>query len=214
MDRLIVALEWLDRHPIEGPPLLAGMRESLRKSVGRIQSFKREQVSQPTDGFTVVNRRNALRRKRMMPLRDIAKPLIKWAPGEAAALRVPRADASAASVAAAALRMADALSPHAKLLRSAGITTDFLRQMRQEARGLALVITARRSSAANRSRATRGIADELSRSLRTLGVIQGILTIHAPGLLEGWKTISGVHAPIGRPRNIRRRRRGDGPPPS
>jgi len=204
------ALSWLEKSPIDPePPLLAGMRESLRKSLRRIADFERAQVSQPTDGSRVTERRMMLRRRRMIPLRDIARPLIRWAPGEAAALHVPRADASAATVAAAALRMTDALMPHAKLLRSAGISKDYLRQMRQEARGLALLASSRRSSRANRSRATRGIAAEISKALHTLGVIGGMVAIHAPDELGTWKKATGVQAPVGRPRQPRRRRRPD-----
>ncbi len=183
VERFVGALSWLDTKPLDPePPLMAGMRESLRKSVRKLETLKGDQRRHEPRGPSVALRRDALRKTRMMPLRDIAKPLIEWAPGEAA-MHVPRADASAATVAAAALRMADALMPHAALLRSAGITKDYLRQIRHEARSLALADRQRSASAANRKSATRGIAAEITKGIGTLGVIGGMITIHASKLL-------------------------------
>ena len=128
----------------------------------------------------------------MLPLKNIAKGQLKFAPGAEAALRVPHARASARVVAAAALRMADSLMPHARLLASAGVNKDFLRQMRQEARGLA--ITTRESSEFRRRRrqATAGLAAELKKGRGIVAVMEGMVMLHDRSNIEEWRILRRI----------------------
>lgn len=202
-----VLLYW-GRHPITPePPLLAGKRRQLEETVARITACGRVQVTFPvTDNAKVETRRKQLREKRMLPLKNIALGQLEFAPGAEAALRVPHARASAQVVAAAALRMADALMPHARLLRSAGLSKDFLREMRHEARGLALTI---KQSAEGRRRlreATATIASELKKGLGILSVMEGLVMLHAPRDKEEWQFARRIPKKVGRPRTVRRRK--------
>jgi hypothetical protein len=86
-------LVFLDQHPITPePPLLAAMRKSLRASITRLRSLANEQRSaKDSISGRVDFRVRKLRRDAMMPLVRISKPLLAFAPGVEAALRVPHA---------------------------------------------------------------------------------------------------------------------------
>jgi hypothetical protein len=199
-------LTFLDQNRVTPePPLLAGMRKSLRASITRIRSFAADQM---TAGNSVSGRVDVrvgkLRRDGMMPLVRIAKPLLAFAPGVEAALRVPHARSDAYTVATAALRMADALAPHVKLLSSAGYSKDFLRQFRQEARDLALVVKNAESARLRRTKATDAIAAEFKKAMRTVMVIEGLVMHHLgsdKNTVAHWKNRRRVSARIGRPRS-------------
>jgi hypothetical protein len=213
--RTLVAFEnvliFLDQHPIRPePPLLAGMRKSLRASIDRMSKYG---VTQNKTGIEkkqdVETRRRALRRERMMPLARIAKPLLRFAPGTERALTVPHARASAKEVADAALRMTDALKPHARLLKTAGVSPSFLTDMRNEARHLAL--SAKRAEGARRtgSQATEGLATEIRKAMQTVTVIEGLVMLHfakEPGTVKLWRERRRVGARLGRPPRKRRSR--------
>jgi len=119
------------------------MRTQLGESITRIRAHQQTQMAAATTltgEMSLDQLRNRLRRERMMPLVKVAKPLLKFAPGTAAALRIPHARASSTDVASAAIRLSDALKPHHKLLASAGYSKDFLLQMRKEADIIALAV--------------------------------------------------------------------------
>ena len=116
--RTIAAFErvliFLDQYPMTPePPLLSGMKKSLRASIDRIHKLGGTQYSAMTlGGGKVAHRRTRLRRERLMPLVRIAKPLLRGAPGTDTVLKVPHARADALTVAEAALAMAKVLKPH------------------------------------------------------------------------------------------------------
>jgi hypothetical protein len=201
-------LLYFERYPITPePPLLAGKRRQLEETLARIIACANVQVTFPvTDNAKVEGRRKQLREKRMLPLRSIAKGQLEFAPGAEAALRVPHARASARVVAAAALRMADALMPHARLLRSAGVSKDFLREMRHEARGLALTTKQSAEGRRRRREATATIASELKKGLGILSVMEGLIMLHAPREMEQWRLARRIAKKVGRPRTVRRRK--------
>jgi hypothetical protein len=207
-------LLYFQEHPIAPePPLLAGKRRQLQETLDRIARCERVQLNYPVAIHgNLEGRRNQLREKRMLPLRNIAKGQLRWAPGADAALRVPHARASARVIAAAALRMADALIPHARLLRSAGVSKDFLRQMRHEARGLALSAKAAADTRRQRREATATLASELKKGLAIVAVMEGIVQLHGSrDLLDQWRTYRRIPKKIGRPRNPRRRKKAAAP---
>lgn len=160
-------LRYFERNPLTPePPLLAGKRRQLQETLERIEHYGSIQRNAPVRDMSKLEaRRKQLREHRMLPLKNIAKGQLKFAPGAEAALRVPHTRASAQVVAAAAMRMADALMPHARLLSSAGVSKDFLRQMRHEARGLALTTRENGESRRRRRQATTALAAELKKGL-------------------------------------------------
>lgn len=203
------ALEYFEQNPIEPePPLLAGKRRQLQETLRRIRECSDIQVTASVDDVgKLEGRRKHLREKRMLPLKQIAKGQLLFAPGADAALRVPHARASAQVVAAAAMRMADALMPHSRLLSSAGVSKDFLRQMRHEARGLALTTRENAASRDRRRKATASLAAEVKKGLAILAVLEGIVMLHAaPNDVREWRDTRRIPKKIGRPRKVRRRK--------
>lgn len=183
-------LVFIVQHPITPePPLLVAMRKSLRASIARINSLATEQRSAKDSISGQVDARvRKLRRDHMMPLMRIAKPLLAFAPGVEAALRVPHARSDAYTVAVTALRMADAVAPHAKLLLSAGYSKDYLKQFRHEARQLALVVKSTESARIRRSKATATIAAEFEKAKKTVTVIEGWLCCITAAIRNGPST--------------------------
>lgn len=207
------ALTFFDYYPVKPePPLLTGMRSSLQTSISHLQELHHEQnAARLAMNGGVEVRRRKLRREQMMPLVRIAKPLLKFAPGAESALRVPHARADAQTVAAAALRMADVLTPHAKLLAAAGYSREYLRDLRKEARALALTARTTEHARKRRSEVTAAIAGEFTKGMKTLMVIEGIVLrefAHSPDILRFWRNRRKVSARMGRPRDKTRARRG------
>ncbi len=171
-------LLYLERHPIEPePPLLTRMKQSLTTSVARLHELRlqQHQANLGLSGETVQIMRQHMRRDLLMPLVRIAKPLLKFAPGTGHVLRVPHARADTATIATHALDMAKALTPHAKLLTSAGYPKDFISELTKEARRLAALTTAADKTRQRRSRATAAIRQEIKKAMGTVSVIEGIL---------------------------------------
>jgi hypothetical protein len=199
-------LIYLERHPVEPePPLLARMKQSLATSIARLRELQRQQdvASIGVSGADVRKMRQHMRREVLMPLVRIAKPLLKFAPGTAHVLRVPHARADTATIATHVLDMAKALTPHAKLLTSAGYPKDFIAQFTKEARQLAAVTTAADKARQRRSRATAAIRQELKKAMGTVSVIEGILMARvAPSdrvTMQLWRGTRRVQARVGRP---------------
>jgi hypothetical protein len=189
------------------PPLFAKMRTSLGESITRIRELQTSQTTstprREPGGITTDHLRTKIRRERMMPLVKVAKPLLKFAPGTVAALRVPHARASAAEVAASAIKLSDVLKPHARLLASAGYGKDFVAAMREEAALLAATLKRNERLRNQRSGATSGMAAEFRKALGAITVIEGIL---APRLNTDevfrakWHVARRITARLGRPR--------------
>jgi hypothetical protein len=98
------ALIFIEQRRIEPePPLLQRMTRSLRASMRRIREWSLDQKVIGIDrGPSVDFLRRKLRRERLMPLVQIARPLLAFAPG-IAVLRVPDARADAKTVVLMAL---------------------------------------------------------------------------------------------------------------
>jgi hypothetical protein len=193
------------------PPLFNRMRTQLDKSITRIwdhQHTQRAAASSLTGEASLDQLRNRIRRERMMPLVKVAKPLLKFAPGTAAALRVPHARASSTDVATAAIRLFEALKRHHKLLASAGYPKDFLLEMRNEADIIAQAVKRSEDARRKRAHATASLAAELKKGMHAVTVMEGILAAKLasdPVFRVKWQAARRVTARIGRPRT----RRGD-----
>ena len=211
--RVVMDYEHLLRHfekyPIvPEPPLLAGKRRQLADTLERIKACENIQAKAPVHEFSNLEfRRKDLRERRMLPLRHLAKGELLFAPGSEAALRVPHARASARAVSAAAVRMADALMPHVKVLRAAGVSKDFLLQMRQEAHALALSLKQNAEKRKRRTEATATIASEIRKARSIVATLDGLVMLNATA--EAQKEWRGARRPskkVGRPRKVRRRK--------
>jgi hypothetical protein len=214
LSSLVRVVGYLDHTPIvPEPPLVASMRRSLRASTKRIEALAAEQRSAKMDAKgNVAGRVRSLRRDRMMPLVRIAKPLLAFAPGAERVLHVPHARSDAYTIATAALHIADALAPHAKLLAAAGCSREYMREFRNEARDLALV--SRRSEAARRRQreTTQRLAEEFRKAMKTVMVVEGLIMLHCGRdevALVGWKHARRVTARLGRPKKRATPRRED-----
>lgn len=201
-------LFFLDRHKIRPePPLLTGKRAELEACISKVQSLAHEQQQAKTaTSGSVDRRRRHLRRTRMMPLVRIAKPILSFAPGAEAALRVPHARADALTVAAAALRMATFLQQHAKLLVSAGYPKDFLADFKAEAKELALVARTADDARKRRGSATREMKAELKKGMVIVTVLEGLVMLHIgsdKNTMQYWRGRRRVKARMGRPRTRR-----------
>lgn len=193
------------------PPLFDRVRTRLRESITRISDYQQTQMaaaSTLTGEASLDQLRNRLRRERMMPLIKVAKPLLKFAPGTLAALRIPHARASSTDVASAAIRLFDALKPHHKLLASAGYSKDFLLEMRKEADTIALAVKRSDKARQIRARATASMTAEFKKANGAVTVMEGILAARLAKdevFRVRWKAARRVTARMGRPR----KRRGD-----
>ena len=193
----------------EQPPLFSRMRTQLGESITRIRAHQQTQMaaaSTLTGEMSLDQLRNRLRRERMMPLVKVAKPLLKFAPGTAAALRIPHARASSTDVASAAIRLFDALKPHHKLLASAGYSKDFLLQMRKEADIIALAVKRSDKARQKRAHATASLTAELKKAMDAVTVMEGILAAKLakdPVFRSRWRVARRVTARIGRPKKRR-----------
>jgi hypothetical protein len=140
----------------------------------------------------------------------IAKPLLKFAPGAAAVLRVPHARADTATVATHALELAKALAPYAELLTSAGYSADFFAEFTREAEALATVNARAEEARHCRSRATAAIRQELKEAMGLVTVIEGIVMAHVGAddrvAMDLWRGMRRVPARAGRPRERGKRR--------
>lgn len=198
---------------IPHPPLLAQMHHQLDRSIERIAKLgitQRTVKSMPGSMVHAEQLRRRIRRERMMPLIKVAKPLLKFAPGTAAALRVPHARASTTDVATAAVRLADVLKRHSKLLSSAGYSKQFIQEMRDEARQLASATRQNERVRQRQSQATRALAAEFQKAAKSVTVIEGILTPRLaaePSLEATWRNARRVTARTGRPTDRTRQRR-------
>jgi hypothetical protein len=162
------------------PPLFSRMRTRLGKSLTRLSDYHTTQIATTTTltgEMSLDQLRDRIRRDRMMPLVKVAKPLVKFAPGTVAALRIPHARASSTDVASAAIRLFDALKPHHKLLASAGYSKNFLLEMRKVADIIALAVKRSDKARQKRARATASITAEFKKAMGAVTVMEGIGSI-------------------------------------
>jgi hypothetical protein len=201
-DKIEAYLDFEQRHTPE-PPLLKEQRAKLATSRQRLRELQSIQIG-ASDRARGKARRMAqdLRRRHMMPLVRIAKPLFKFAPDAERVFKVPHARASASAIATRGLEMAKLIEPHAALLESAGYPDGFLAQFTKEARALADAAKTTELGRAERSQVTRDIAAELKSAMETVTVIEGLVMLHHGNSAQArkfWKERRKVGARIGRP---------------
>ena len=207
-DKIQAYLDFEKNHTPE-PPLLTEMRGKLDASSKRLRELATTQIGASQRARGAARKlAQALRRRHMMPLVRIAKPLFKFAPDAERVFKVPHARASASEVATRALEMAKLIEPHPALLASAGYADDFLEQFTREARALADAAKTTELGRVERTRVTREIAAELKSAMETVSVIEGLVLLHhakSPQLRKFWKARRKVGAKLGRPPSQKKR---------
>lgn len=206
-------LVFVSQHPIKPEvPLLGRMLAQLRevmRRIGELNSRQNTVYVVPGGTATSVRKRRTAIRREMMVLVRIAGPLLQYAPGEGA-LRVPHARASAETVSKAAAALANALTPHAKLLKDAGYSRQFLREFRAQAKAVADWEAGATQARNERSIATTEIAEAFKKGMQTVMVIEGLVmrgSGKTPEIMRLWKNRRRVSKRLGRPK--RRNRTGD-----
>lgn len=192
------------------PPLLLRMSTDLERSLKRIGELSAGQYASRSNpqvqAARVRQMRHELRRGRMLPLVRIAKPLVKFAPGTAAVLKVPHARTDSVTLAAHAQALAKALAPHNRLLVSAGYPKDILATLRAEAAALATAARAAEHSREQLSRTTAQLKREFRKASDTVSVIEGILMprfLNDHLLEHTWRNARRIGGKVGRPRKRR-----------
>jgi hypothetical protein len=214
-------LRFIENNPITPEPaLLAKMTRSLSTCIARLQTLHLQQSGTVGDmsARDVQLLRDHLRRGVMMPLVRIARPTLAFAPGVEQVLRVPHARADSATIATHALALAKAVTPHARLLASAGYSKEFLAEFTRDAGRLAAIATETDRARQRRARATLAIQREIEKGMQTVSVIEGIVMAHTTpddrkGTMQLWRKMRRVHGRMGRPRTRGRTVRGDQPAP-
>ena len=198
-------LHFLDRHPVKPePPLLSRMRDALTASMTRIEDLQQDQ-SKFTARIPVSElhkMRNDLRKRRMMPLVRIARPLLSFAPGAEKWMRVPHARTDTLTLANHAQQMCKLLAPHSKLLVDAGYSKTFVKEFRQEADTLAKAANNFEKARERRSAATVALKREFKKAMNTVTVIEGLMMTHYdPNLRRNkeWRRTRRIQSRIGRP---------------
>jgi hypothetical protein len=198
-------LDHLNRHAMKtSPPLMRQMRTRLENTVERVEHLEAEQrrgSSDLSDG-SLQKLKTDMRRKRMMPLVRIAKPLLTYASGVERVWHVPHARADSQTIGEHALLMAKALKPHGRLLASAGYPPAFMTAFRRDAERLAKGAEANLKGRQRRSSATLELTREFKKGMDAVTVIEGLLMAHGMKLRGNteWRYSRRVTKRLGRPR--------------
>ena len=203
--RVLEFLRSADIQPV--PPLLTKMRTRLERSVHRMGELGADQYvakrSPSVQATQLRTMRLRLRREQMLPLARIARPLVKFAPGTQAVLKVPHARTDSLTLASSAQAMAKALAPHTKLFVSAGHPRDVIARLRADADALAKAACASESSRKTLSLRTAQLRQEFRSAADAVTVIEGILMpwLFKDKVLENsWRVARRVHGKVGRRR--------------
>lgn len=95
----------------------------------------------------------------------------------------------------------------ARLLRAAGVSKDFLVQMRQEARSLALTLKENAEKRKRTTEATATIAAQIRKGFGIVAVMEGIVMLHASHHVIEWRSMRSLKKKVGRPRKVRPRKK-------
>lgn len=207
LDAFRKVIIYFSQHPITPvPPLLTRQLTSLEQSVNRIQKLWNEQLSghkEPGSGPVVRMMSLRLRRKHLMPLVRIARPLLKFAPGIEPLMRVPHTRADAQELARYTLSLARALTRHSALLGDAGYTKTYLAELRREAKLLSTTAKHAERARDRKAKATLALAREFRNGMETVTTLEGLVMAHhyenGPAL-NVWRRTRRVPGRIGRPK--------------
>jgi hypothetical protein len=120
--------------------------------------------------------KRALRRYHMKPIVDVARAVATALQGLAADVRLPSRKATAEVLIGSAGAMAQALKPVNEVFVTAGMPPDFVEQLEAAAGDLARAVNERGMARSDRVGATAAIAALIRDGVRTLAVIDAVLT--------------------------------------
>ena len=200
-------LRFIKRYALDPEPrLMTKMRAALEVCLARLIELRSDQslAAAIIGSYTrhVKRLKMQMRRKHMMPLVRIAKPLLKFAPGAERILRVPHTRSDVRTITTHAAQMAKLLKPHAKLIASAGHSEDLVGDFRKELDALAGASREVDNARKMRTRTTREIAQEIKKGMDAVMVIEGMMMSHyyaEKGILELWRGARRIPARKGRP---------------
>jgi len=145
--------------------------------------------------------KNGFRAKKLLPLSRRGRKLARLYPELEIALRVPHKNASAAQIADAAERIADALTPHLHVLIKAKFPRNCLKALREDARALRAHADAVVGSRGRLNRSNRELTEELSIARDTINELDSVLRSldNYASYKHGWTHWNRVSARMGRP---------------
>lgn len=144
--------------------------------------------------------RVALLRDHMAPIARIARAELPQTPG-IEPLRMPRGRPTVEKLAAAATGMAQTAEPFAEVFISAGLSADFIAQLRGAADALLLSLSERSQNRGRSKGATTGLKAKLSAGRKIVHVLDAFVKSAAKddaALLTNWNMVKRVPKVMGR----------------
>jgi hypothetical protein len=143
----------------------------------------------------------ALRKKTLLPLARRGRKLIPLYPGLELELQVPHKKASAAQIADAAERIADALTPHLNVLIKAKYPRNCLKLLREDARALRAHADAVVGARGQLGLSNRELTKELAAARDTINELDSVLRSLADwdSYKTAWTNWNRVSPRMGRP---------------
>jgi len=145
--------------------------------------------------------KDGFRAKKLLPLSRRGRKLARLYPELEVALLVPHKNATAAQIADAAERIADALTPHLKMLIKAKYPRNCLKALREDARALRAHADAVVASRGRLNRSNRELTEELSVARATINELDSVLRSldNYESYKAAWESWNHVRARMGRP---------------
>lgn len=145
--------------------------------------------------------KDGFRAKKLLPLSRRGRKLARLYPELDIALQVPHKNASAEQIADAAERIADALTPHLKVLIKAKYPRNCLKVLRDDARALRAHADAVVGSRGRLNRSNRELTEELAVARDTINELDSVLrSLDNYGSYKHiWESRNRVSARMGRP---------------
>jgi hypothetical protein len=142
-----------------------------------------------------------LRSKQILPLSRRGRKLARVFPELISALKVPHKNATVAEIADAAERIADALTPHLKVLIEAEYPRNCLAVLRRDARALREHHAAVQESRGLLGRSNRELTEELALARETINELDAVLRSldDYESYRHEWQHCNRVGARMGRP---------------
>lgn len=145
--------------------------------------------------------KDKLREEQLLPLSRRGRKLSRVYPELELALKVPHKNAPVSVIAGAAERIADALTPHLKMLINAKYPRNCLKTLRQDARALRAHAEATVASRALLGRSNRELTAELALARNTIDELDAVLQSldNYESFAFDWNFVNRVGARMGRP---------------
>jgi hypothetical protein len=177
--------------------LLAHHDRVLQLTIENNTAKSNVRVGRRTPRYT----KQRLREEQLLPLSRRGRKLARDFPELRPALKVPHKNASVTEIADAAERMADALTPHLKVLIKAKYPRNCLKMLRLAAQGLRTQTDKVQTSCDVLGRSNRELTRELAVARETINELDSVLRSldNYSDYKIGWEICNRVGARMGRP---------------